>query len=88
MGLDHVDVFYHHRPDPERRWRPCGRSTTSCAPLAPRTWRLLLRADLTLERSGSCAAGRPAGHPPAYSMLNRSIEQPNERAGRKACWAR
>jgi aryl-alcohol dehydrogenase-like predicted oxidoreductase len=32
MGLEYVDIFYHHRPDPETPLRkPCARWTTSSA---------------------------------------------------------
>ena len=61
MGLDHVDVFYHHRPDPRRRSRrPCGHWTTSCAPVAPRTWASppTVRTSHS-RRSGSCASWAP-----------------------------
>ncbi|GIU54849.1 hypothetical protein NicSoilC12_05980 [Arthrobacter sp. NicSoilC12] len=33
MGLDYVDIFYSHRPDPKRRWKkPWAPWTRPCAP--------------------------------------------------------
>lgn len=85
LGLDHVDVFYSHRFDPDTpleetigalktavdsgRARYAGISSYS----ARRTREALAVAD---------AIGLPlALHQPSYSMLNRWVEQPDDAAG-------
>ena len=78
MGLDYVDVFYHHRFDPRPRWkRRWARSTTPCArarrstSASPRT-----RPSAPARPRRSCAASarRCLIHQPSYSMLNRWVE--------------
>ncbi|MCM3687798.1 L-glyceraldehyde 3-phosphate reductase [Kocuria rosea] len=85
MGLDYVDIFYHHRPDPETpleetmraldhivrsgRAHYVGISSYSAA--------LTLRAQELMRELGTPLLI----HQPSYSMLNRWIEAPSEQAG-------
>lgn len=82
MGLDYVDIFYHHRPDPETPIE----ETISALDFLVRSGRALYvgissySADLT-GRAQAIAAdlGTPLTiHQPSYSMFNRWIEQPGE----------
>lgn len=78
MGLDYVDIFYHHRPDPEtpleetmaaldhivRQGKALYVGVSSYGP------ELTERASKILKQLGTpCLI-----HQPSYSMLNRSIE--------------
>lgn len=82
MGLDYVDIFYHHRPDPETPIE----ETISALDFLVRSGRALYvgissySADLT-ERAQAIAKdlGTPLTiHQPSYSMFNRWIERPGE----------
>ena len=87
MGLDHVDVFYHHRPDPETPLEETMRALDHIVRSGRATYVGVSSygADLTLEAQRIMRElGTPLViHQPSYSMLNRWIEQPNERAGGK-----
>ncbi len=75
MGLDYVDVFYHHRPDPETPLE----ETMGALDQAVRSGRALYAAvsNYNPERTRQAAAilrdlGTPLLiHQPVYSMLNR-----------------
>src|SRR6266436_7460059 len=75
MGLDYVDVFYHHRPDPETPLE----ETMGALDQAVRSGRALYAAvsNYDPERTRAAAAilrdlGTPLLiHQPVYSMLNR-----------------
>jgi L-glyceraldehyde 3-phosphate reductase len=78
LGLDYVDIFYHHRPD---RRTPLEESMTALAD-AVRSGRALYvglsnyPADLAREAAGLLRAmGTPClVHQPRYSMIDRTIE--------------
>ncbi|WP_413316935.1 L-glyceraldehyde 3-phosphate reductase [Agrococcus sp. 1P02AA] len=78
MGLDHVDIFYHHRPDPETPLE----ETMGALDHIVRTGRALYvgvssySADETRRAHEILASlGTPLTiHQPSYSMLNRWIE--------------
>ena len=78
MGLDHVDIFYHHRPDPETPLE----ETMAALDYAVRSGRALYvgLSNYTPEQTRQAAAilkrlGTPVLiHQPSYSMLNRKIE--------------
>lgn len=78
MGLDYVDIFYHHRPDPET---PLEETMTALDHLV-RSGRALYvgisnyPADLTRKAAAILKAlGTPCLiHQPSYSMFNRWIE--------------
>ena len=78
MGLDHVDIFYHHRPDPETPLE----ETMAALDYAVRSGRALYvgLSNYTPEQTRQAAAilerlGTPALiHQPSYSRLNRKSE--------------
>ena len=78
MGLDYVDIFYHHRPDPET---PLD-ETMSALDYIVRSGRALYagissyRPEMTQAAAGLLRAlGTPCLiHQPSYSMFNRWIE--------------
>ncbi len=84
MGLDRVDIFYHHRPDADTPLE----ETMGALDHIVRSGRATYvgissySADLTLAAQRIMKElGTPLLiHQPSYSMLNRWIEQPNERA--------
>lgn len=80
MGLEHVDIFYHHRPDPDTPLEETARALDHIV----RSGRALYAgissysAELTVRMQ---ALMRELGtplliHQPSYSMLNRWIEAP------------
>ena len=79
MGLDYVDVFYHHRPDPDTPLE----ETMAALDHAVRSGRALYVAisNYPAARTAEAAAilrdlGTPLLlHQPSYSMLNRWIER-------------
>jgi len=81
MGLDYVDVFYHHRPDPET---PLEESMMALD-YAVRSGRALYVAISNYTSAQTAEAAkilRELGtplllHQPSYSMLNRWIERDN-----------
>ena len=78
MGLDYVDIFYHHRPDPATPLE----ETTGALDHAVRSGRALYAglSNYSPELTRQAAAllrqmGTPCVvHQPRYSMLNREIE--------------
>lgn len=82
MGLDYVDVFYHHRPDPDTPLE----ETMAALDFIVRSGRALYAgissySPATTRRAQSIAAelGTPLiVHQPSYSMFNRWVEQPGE----------
>jgi L-glyceraldehyde 3-phosphate reductase len=78
MGLDYVDIFYHHRPDPQTPLE----ETMQALDFAVRSGRALYvgLSNYSPEQTRQAAAilrrlGTPAlVHQPSYSMLNRRIE--------------
>ncbi|WP_407572294.1 aldo/keto reductase [Deinococcus altitudinis] len=78
MGLEYVDIFYHHRPDPETPLE----ETMSALDYVVRSGRALYvgLSNYTPEQTRQAAAllrelGTPALiHQPSYSMLNRRVE--------------
>ena len=78
MGLEYVDIFYHHRPDPETPLE----ETMSALDYVVRSGRALYvgLSNYTPEQTRQAAAllrelGTPALiHQPPYSMLNRRVE--------------
>ena len=78
MGLDYVDIFYSHRPDPEtpskRRWARWtspsarGRHSMSASPTIIRT-RHGAAAEILQELGTPCLI-----HQPSYNMFNRWVE--------------
>ncbi len=78
MGLEYVDIFYHHRPDPETPLE----ETMSALDYLVRSGRALYvgLSNYTPEQTRQAAAllrelGTPALiHQPSYSMLNRRVE--------------
>jgi L-glyceraldehyde 3-phosphate reductase len=78
MGLDHVDVFYHHRPDPET---PLEETMTALHDVVRSGKALYVgvsnySASRTREAAGILAElGTPLTiHQPSYSMFNRHVE--------------
>ena len=79
LRLDHVDVFYHHRFDPDTPME----ETLGALDFAVRSGRRALHRDLVLlaaRTSEAIAHLRAIGtplliHQPSYSMLNRWIEE-------------
>jgi L-glyceraldehyde 3-phosphate reductase len=79
MGLDYVDIFYHHRPDPET---PMEESMTALD-FAVRSGRALYAgiSSYSAEQTTRAAAilrdlGTPCLiHQPSYNMFNRWIEK-------------
>jgi L-glyceraldehyde 3-phosphate reductase len=78
MGLDHADIFYHHRPDPETPLE----ETMAALDHIVRTGRALYvgvssysAADTRRAHEILASLGTPLTiHQPSYSMLNRWIE--------------
>ncbi len=87
MGLDRVDIFYHHRPDADTPLE----ETMGALDHIVRSGRATYvgissySADLTLAAQKIMKElGTPLLiHQPSYSMLNRWIEKPNEHADGK-----
>jgi len=78
MGLDYVDIFYHHRPDPET---PIEETMTALADIVRQGKALYAGiSNYNAEQSGRAISvlrnlGVPCLiHQPSYSMLNRWIE--------------
>ena len=79
MGLDYVDIFYHHRPDPET---PLA-ETMSALDHAVRSGKALYAgvSNYSPEQTQQAAAilrdlGTPCLiHQPSYNMFNRSVEE-------------
>jgi len=78
MGLDYVDIFYHHRPDPET---PIEETMTALADIVRRGKALYAGISNYNAEQSQCAISvlRDLGvhcliHQPSYSMLNRWIE--------------
>ena len=75
MGLDYVDIFYSHRPDPDTpleetmgALRPGGALRARSTPASPTTPRTQTRAAAAILRD----LGTPLLiHQPSYSILNR-----------------
>ncbi|WP_061710793.1 L-glyceraldehyde 3-phosphate reductase [Kocuria palustris] len=84
MGLDRVDIFYHHRPDPETPIEDTMRTLDRIV----RSGRALhvgissYSADDTAQAQQIMRElGTPLViHQPSYSLLNRWIEEPSENA--------
>ena len=79
LGLDYVDIFYHHRPDPHTPLE----ETLGALDHLVRTGKALYvgissyPAERTTEAMQVCAANgfvKPIIHQPSYSMLDRWIE--------------
>mgnify|MGYP005848352489 CR=1 FL=1 len=78
MGLDRVDIFYHHRPDPDTPLE----ETMGALDHAVRSGKALYAAISNYnaeQTSRACAILRQLGtpcliHQPVYSMLNRWVE--------------
>jgi len=78
MGLDYVDIFYHHRPDPETPLE----ETMGALETAVRQGKALyagISAYSPEETRRACALLRRLGtpcliHQPRYSMFDRSVE--------------
>ena len=82
MGLDYVDIFYHHRPDPDT---PLEETMATLAHIVRQGKALYVgissySAELTRQAATLLKAeGVPLFiHQPSYSMLNRWIEVPAE----------
>ena len=81
LGLDYVDVFYHHRPDPDTPLE----ETMSALDAAVRSGKALYVgiSNYSSEQTAQAAAilqelGTPLLiHQPSYSILNRWIEKDN-----------
>jgi L-glyceraldehyde 3-phosphate reductase len=79
MGLDYVDVFYSHRPDPSTPFE----ETMGALDTAVRQGKALYAgiSSYTAEQASECAAilsglgTRLLIHQPSYSLLNRWIEE-------------
>ena len=85
MNLDYVDIFYHHRPDPETPIE----ETVGALEQILRSGKALYvglsnynaaQTEAAVQAMGSLG-GRILIHQPSYSMLNRHIEQPMEGVG-------
>ncbi|MFO6505294.1 aldo/keto reductase [Corynebacterium freneyi] len=82
MGLDYVDVFYHHRPDPDTPLE----ETMAALDFIVRSGRALYAgissySPATTRRAQAIARdlGTPLVlHQPSYSMFNRWIERPGD----------
>lgn len=80
MGLDYVDIFYHHRPDPETPLE----ETMAALDFIVRSGKALYVGISNYSAQQTSAAAkilRALGtpcliHQPSYSMFNRSIEKP------------
>jgi len=81
LGLDYVDIFYHHRPDPDTPLE----ETMAALDAVVRSGKALYAgiSNYTAEQTARAAAilrdlGTPLLiHQPSYSMLNRWIERDN-----------
>jgi len=81
MGLDYVDVFYHHRPDPDTPLE----ETMAALDHAVRSGRAQYVAISNYNSEQTAAAAKILAdlgtplllHQPSYSMLNRWIERDN-----------
>jgi L-glyceraldehyde 3-phosphate reductase len=81
LGLDYVDIFYHHRPDPDTPLE----ETMGALDALVRAGKALYVgiSNYTAEQTGQAAAilqelGTPLLiHQPSYSILNRWIEEDN-----------
>ena len=80
MNVDHVDIFYHHRPDPETPLE----ETMGALEQILRSGKALyvgvsnynaVQMDAAVKQMGALG-GRLLIHQPSYSMLNRHIERP------------
>jgi len=85
MNLDYVDIFYHHRPDPETPIE----ETVGALEQILRSGKALYvgisnykadQAETAIKALGSLGSHLLI-HQPSYSMLNRWIEQPVEGTG-------
>ena len=85
MNLDYVDIFYHHRPDPETPIE----ETVGALEQILRSGKALYvglsnynaaQTEAAVQAMGSLG-GRILIHQPSYSMLNRHIEQSMEGVG-------
>ena len=85
MNLDYVDIFYHHRPDPETPIE----ETVGALEQILRSGKALYvglsnynaaQTEAAVQAMGSLG-GRILIHQPSYSMLNRHIERPLEGVG-------
>ena len=79
MGLDYVDIFYHHRPDPETPLEETMAALDHIVRSGTRPLRrrleLLGAADTRRAHAILASLGTPLTiHQPSYSMLNRWIE--------------
>lgn len=87
MGLDHVDIFYSHRFDPDTPLAETLGALKSAVDSGKALYAGLssYSASRTLEAVEIAERiGLPLLlHQPSYSMLNRWVEQPDERAGGK-----
>src|SRR5215210_547959 len=79
MGLDYVDIFYHHRPDPDT---PMEETITALdAVVRAGKAQYVGISNYSAEQTGQAAAilqelGTPLLiHQPSYSILNRWIEK-------------
>ena len=85
MNLDYVDIFYHHRPDPETPIE----ETMGALEQILRSGKALYVGISNYKADQSEAAVKALGtlgshlliHQPSYSMLNRWIEEPVEGTG-------
>ena len=85
MNLDYVDIFYHHRPDPDTPIE----ETMGALEQILRSGKALYVGISNYKADQAQAAIKALGslgshlliHQPSYSMLNRWIEQPVEGAG-------
>ena len=80
MNVDYVDIFYHHRPDPETPLE----ETMGALEQILRSGKALyvgvsnynaVQMDAAVKQMGALG-GRLLIHQPSYSMLNRHIERP------------
>lgn len=85
MNLDYVDIFYHHRPDPETPIE----ETAGALEQILRSGKALYAGVSNYNAQQTDAMIRMLGslgshlliHQPSYSMLNRHIEKPMEGTG-------